>query len=340
MVKYAVLIEPNKIEIQHNPKPILAKNEIRAKVKYAGICKTDIVIFTGDYSVPLPLVLGHEWIGEAVEIADSKFSYLHGKRITADINNSCIATLDPQQCRLCKMNMPNHCSKRSVTGIICHDGAFAEEIVVPAGAVFTIPDEIDDKDAIFIEPLAAALRTFELSELKPGDVTVIFGAGKLGILLAIAARAAGADVILVSKTAKKKHLAETFGFELFISDKVEDIKKIVDSKTGGIGADFVIEASGDPAALGNALQLVRPRGILSVKSTPGTPSKGFDITKFVVDEITLQGTRCGSFPKAMEFLIKHKPPLHKIISEIFPLDDVENALRQSINAQGKILIKP
>ncbi len=340
MTKNAVLTAPRKIEIQTRDRKPISKNEARIKVKYAGVCMTDISIYKGDYIVPLPLVLGHEWIGEIIEAGDSKYNDLIEKRVTAEINNTCIANNNTVLCPACRKGLSNHCLERTVTGIVNHDGAFAEEIVVPLGAIIEIPSIIPDEDAVFIEPLAAAIRTFDFTKIEKDMFTVIMGAGKLGLLISLVARAMGANVCLVSKSPKNKEIANNLGFDLFIPENFGILKEFIFQKTNNLGADIVIDATGDPSSMNKSLEIVRPQGTVSLKSTPGLPLNGLDITKLVVNEIKIQGTRCGSFPKAIDFLLKYHPPLHKIIYKTFPLNQISEAMEESILKPGKIIIKP
>jgi len=340
MPRAAVLISPQQIEIQKRKRHPLESHQIRAKVQFAGICKTDYAIFSGDYPVPLPIVLGHEWSGIVIEVGDKSLESWIGKRITAEINNTCLVTKNPEPCEACLKNLPNHCQKRTVTGIMRWDGAFQEEIIVPAGTLHKIPDEIAMEEAVFIEPLAAAIRTFELSKIKKDNFVVILGAGRLGLLIGIVAKALGADVLVVSRSEKRAKMVKKFNLNFLILNKIEDIKNYVLDKTRGLGADLVVEATGDAQSIENAMAIVRPRGVIALKSTPGIPIQKFDLTRFVVNEITLQGSRCGPFDKAIRFLLKYKIPLKDLIIHIFPLTQIELAMKESEYKPGKILIQP
>lgn len=341
MPKFAVMMSPRQIVIEERNRRKLRSGEIRARILCAGICKTDSAIFSGDYVVPLPLVLGHEWVGEVLETGSPEHKDLMGKRITAEINNTCLSYGLKKPCAACLKGIPNHCLTRDVTGIVKHDGAFAEEIIIPYKTVYKIPKEITNERAVFIEPLAAAIRTFELSPIKKGDVVVIIGAGKLGMLIAIVAKYMQAEVMLFSKSSKRAKLAKKFSLILnALPASDEEFKKIVQKKTNGLGADMAVDATGNPETIAISMNIVRPRGIVSLKSTPGIPFNNFNITKFVVDEITLQGTRCGHFEKAIAFLKKHKPPLEEMIVDSYPLEKTKNALDLSETAPGKIIIKP
>ena len=125
----------------------------------------DLAIFSGDYQVSLPIVLGHEFVGVVEAVGSAQDEHLLGMRATAEINNTCLAQRLPDPCPACRRGMPSHCATRTVIGIMGADGAFAEHIIVPAANVHLIPDEIDDRTAIFIEPLAAAIQTFVMTPI-------------------------------------------------------------------------------------------------------------------------------------------------------------------------------
>ena len=219
--------------------------------------------------------------------------------------------------------MPNHCIKRSVLGIINHNGAFAEQVAVPSGSLHKIPDSIPSKSAVLNEPLAAALQTFDLSPTKPNDTIVVIGCGRLGILIIFAAILKGLKPIAIIRSDEKKHKAINFGVKhTFFTNEAE---KEIKSLTGGLGADLVIEATGNPDGLSLALNLVRPRGAIALKTTCGLPTKRFNSTQVAVDELCIQGSRCGRFYPAIEILKKHHNQLSGLISSIHPLKKVESA---------------
>ena len=186
----ATLVAPRTIELSERdalkPKP----HEVVIAVEHAGVCGTDLALFSGDYSVPLPLVCGHEFVGTVSAIGKETDASWLGKRVTAEINNTCLAYRSPSPCPACTRNMPHHCLKRTVTGIISHHGAFAEEVVVPAGTLHELPATVDPVTATLTEPLAAALQTFAMTPVQGNETVVVLGPGRLGILIVFARRTA------------------------------------------------------------------------------------------------------------------------------------------------------
>lgn len=169
------------------PRP--GPGEVLLKVRLAGICDTDVQLSRG--YMGFQGVLGHEFVAEDGDRV----------RYTAEINNAC------RDCPTCRAGRTNHCPGRTVLGILGHDGAFADWVTVPAVNLHRVPDAIDDRQAVFIEPLAAAFRIAEQVTIAPGMRLAVLGDGKLGLLCAWALRMTGAEVELVGKHREKLDLA-------------------------------------------------------------------------------------------------------------------------------------
>ena len=336
MALCAVLHAPRDLRIEERQPRPLRPHEVRIAVAYAGVCGTDLALYKGDYRRPLPLVLGHEFCGSVVETGAGADAHLLGRRATAEINVTCLARREADPCEACRRRIPRHCQRRTVLGIVSCDGAFATEVVVPADNVQLLPDSISDQEAVFVEPVAAALQTFETGPLGrrsdegfPQDGppwVVALGVGRLGLLAAAAAKAMGARVVGVARTRANLERAEPYCDALVCSDNADQAVEEIRQWTGGLGADYVIEATGSPEGLGLAARLVRPRGTVALKSTPGLPVDNVDLTGLVVNEVRLQGSRCGPFPEAIEFIASGKIDLEGLISEIFPLAEAAAAV--------------
>lgn len=349
MPRAAVLTAPHRIDIQQRQALPLRPGEARVQIQLAGVCGTDLAIYSGDYPVPLPLVLGHEWCGQVIETGPGVSPAWNGTRVIGEINNHCRARRRRDPCALCVLGHPNHCLERSVTGIVGHDGALQEELVLPADNLFRVPERINANESVLIEPLAAALRTFDLSPIEPGDQVVVLGAGRLGLLTALVAKALGAQVLCATRTTRRD--PSTWGLERILwnledrqaprdplAPAASPLLEQVLARSEGRGADLVIEATGTPQGLVAATDLVRPRGTIALKSTPGLSSPGLPLTRLVVHEVRLQGSRCGSFARALEFQARHGLPLQKLVSARFPLTRLEDALAAA-RTESKVLIE-
>lgn len=336
MPKIAQLTATRTIVIKDRPPLVAQANEAIIGVETAGICGTDLALFSGDYPVPLPLVCGHEFVGQVQSIGNGVDKRWLGRRVTAEINNTCMAYNRSLLCSACQRGMPGHCQERTVTGIIAHDGAFAEEVKVAQGTLHEIPEGIESTTAALTEPLAAALQTFEMSPVKRGETVVVCGPGRLGILIVFVAALKGCKVIAVSRSEAKRRRALAFGASQALSP--EQAEGAVKEFSSGLGADIVVDATGQPDGITQALSLVRPRGTLSVKTTCGLPAQGLDMTKLVVDEIRLQGSRCGPFGPALEILQEHQENLKTLITSTRPLAEAQQAL-ESAYLENKVLLK-
>jgi threonine dehydrogenase-like Zn-dependent dehydrogenase len=269
----AVLVIAKQISLEIREAPDLAKSEVAIRVAYTGVCGTDIAIYSGEYAVPLPLVLGHEFTGYVTEAGADVPDDLVGKLVTAEINNTCLSQDRAEKCPACRQGFPTHCVRRTVLGIVKWDGAFAEIVRAPFRNVHVLPDSISPREGVFVEPLAAAIQTFELSPVGDGDVVVVLGVGRLGTLLCAAAKERGGKVIAVDVHEDALKKAKSFGAERVFVGRAEQAVEEVKRLTEGLGADMVIDATGRPGGLNAALRLVRPRGTVALKTTCGVPRR-------------------------------------------------------------------
>ncbi|OPZ01422.1 MAG: Sorbitol dehydrogenase [candidate division BRC1 bacterium ADurb.BinA364] len=196
--------------------------------------------------------------------------------------------------------------------------------------------------------MAAALRTFEVMPLE-GEARfgspaggrpwiAVLGVGRLGLLIAAVAQALGARVIGLARTERSLERAAAYCEALVRADDEERAIRQVKTRTEGLGADIVVEATGSPAGLPLACRLVRPRGSVALKSTPGLPADGLNPTQLAVDEIRLQGSRCGPFDKAIRFLAEKRLDCEALATAVFPLAQAEQAILAAMH-EPKALIR-
>ena len=335
MPRITQLIAPGKIQIQDSPSLRAGPGEAIIQVKYAGVCGTDLALFHGDYPVPLPHVCGHEFTGTVKQVGQGVDSKWLGKTVTAEINNTCVAYNRQPLCSACRKGLPSHCLERTVTGIIQHPGAFAEEVAVADGTLHEIPDCVDSLTATLTEPLAAALQTFNMSPITGEETIVVLGPGRLGILVVFVAALKGVKVLAVSRNKAKQDRALEYGATWACSP--DEAEVLIKKNTEGLGADLVVDTTGNPDGITQALKLVRPRGTVCCKTTCGLPTSGLDMTKLVVDEIRLQGSRCGPFEPALEILQVHHEKLRNLITSTRPLEETQAAL-ESASKENKVVI--
>ncbi len=295
-----------RLELRDIPLPRLGPDEALIRVDLAGVCGTDRELLKG-YS-NFRGVPGHEFVGRVVECEDAKWA---GKRVVGEINVSC------GECDLCLWGLGRHCPRRTVMGIFNRDGAFAEYLKLPLANLHEVPEAIPDEAAVFVEPLAAAYEVLEQTTINPKRRAAVLGDGRLGLLIAQVLRGARADVTLIGKHPEKLALANSWGLKTCELGKAD---------FAPASFQLVVEATGSPAGLTHALELVEPRGTVVMKSTFRDPAI-FDTAKLVVNEITLVGSRCGNFSAALDLLARGHIQVLPLITRRFPLEAAEEAFR-------------
>jgi alcohol dehydrogenase len=308
-----------KLLLQQKDKPALRSGEAILGIKKAGICGTDLAIASGDYRIANSVILGHEIFGIVDSISPSSELFPVGSRVTTEINVTC------KVCELCKSGLRNHCSNIVTLGID-RDGGFADFVSAPIENLHQIPGSISDEEAVFVEPLAAAIELTKMAPIQGRSTIAIVGAGRLGLLILQVLKLQNPKLLVAVTRHKaksiKRDLAISFGADEVFSS--EDEVALIRRRTEGIGFDQVVEATGAPSGIDLALELVRPRGTIHIKSTHGLPAN-IDITKVVVKEIRIQGSRCGPFDDSIRLLDEGKVTTKELITSRFGLKEFEKA---------------
>jgi threonine dehydrogenase-like Zn-dependent dehydrogenase len=281
--------------------------EAGVRVILAGVCNTDLELVRGYY--PFTGVPGHEFVGR-VESAPGAEQW-RGRRVVGEINASC------GSCAACRAGRRMHCERRTVLGIVNRNGAFAEYLTLPTLNLHEVPDGIPDEAAVFTEPLAAALEIQEQVKIGPGDRVVVVGDGKLGNLVAQTLALTGCALTVVGRHANKLALLAARGIPTASAGEVP---------TGQ--ADIAVECTGNPEGFELARRAVRPRGTIVLKSTYAGKTL-LDISRIVVDEITLVGSRCGPFAPALALLAESRVDVAPLVHARFPLEDAVAAFEEA-----------
>jgi alcohol dehydrogenase len=280
----------------NHPIPQPPDNESLVRVTLVGICNTDLEITRGynDFHG----VLGHEFVGVA------ETGPYAGQRVVGEINVAC------GQCALCLPGHRTHCLQRTVLGILQRDGAMAEWLTLPHENLHVVPDSVRDEQAVFVEPLAAALEILEGVHIQPSERVVVIGDGKLGQLVAQVLALTGCDLTLLGRHANKLALAQRRGINICFEADAQQLAH----------ADVVVDCAGSAAGFALASQLVRARGRIILKSTfHGAQSVA--LTPIAVKEISIIGSRCGPFAAALRLLQRGLVDVESLISEVRPLSD-------------------
>lgn len=292
----AIEFDGNNLRLRTDyPDPVVPPGEALVRVRLAGICNTDLEILRG--YMDFRGVPGHEFVGivEQAEVPEWV-----GKRVVGEINCSC------WECPTCRAGRPTHCPNRTTLGIWGRDGAFAERLSLPIRNLHAVPDSVPDEQAVFVEPLAAALQVLEQVHVRPTHRVAVVGDGKLGLLVAQVMSLTGAEVHLVGRHREKMALLKGMA-ALHLDGSLSELQ-----------VDCVVECSGQPGGLALARKILRPRGTLVMKSTyHGDVS--VNLSALVVDEITLVGSRCGPFAPALRLLERGLVAVEPLVSAVYPL---------------------
>jgi threonine dehydrogenase-like Zn-dependent dehydrogenase len=278
----------------HRPEPQPLTDEVLVRVLCAGICETDLQLIKG--YMGFAGVLGHEFVG----VAES--GPYQGRRVVGEINCSCM------RCEMCRRGLPSHCSQRSVLGILGHDGAFADIVSVPQRNLHLVPDTMPNDIAVFTEPVAAAFQIPVQVPIRRDDRVVVLGDGRLGNLCAQVLAGLSNHVLVVGKHPEKLALISSLGIQTTLLKDAPRER----------AADIVVEVTGSESGLPTAMQLVRPRGTIVLKTTvAGAQTLAW--APFVIDEISLVGSRCGPFDQALAALQAGRVDVSRMVSSRFDL---------------------
>lgn len=317
----ALILDANLAYRRDCPVPEPGGDEALIRVGVAGICATDLELVRG--YAGFSGIIGHEFVGRVEAVGNGRYRDWLGRRVVGSINIGC------QACPVCREQGPEHCLQRKVLGIRGRNGVFADYFTLPIRNLFEVPDRVDDEQAVFAEPLAAALRVVQqLADSAIGSLAVI-GPGRLGLLIAKVLADAGRRVTVLGRTETSLALPRQWQLASGLIQDADDNS-----------FDGVVDASGQADGFRQALRILRPRGTLILKSTFSS-LEPVDLSKVVVGEIRVLGSRCGPFAEALATLQRKTVPVETLIDGRYPLsagiDALEHAARPGVR---KILLRP
>ena len=314
----ATYFDGKKITLEQNyPEPNSAEALVR--VNLAGICGTDLEILDGYMNYHG--VLGHEFVGTVEKSENSK---LIGKRVVGEINVGCGV------CSSCINGMSRHCPNRTVLGILKRNGVFAEFVSLPEQNLHVLPDSISDEQAVFVEPLAAALEIKEQVTLVPQWNVAVVGDGRLAQLISRVLKLSCNNITCFGRHQNKLQSLDKLGIKTKIG--IESLDEFT--------FDLVVEATGSNSGFSDTMKLVKPRGIVILKSTIAS-KENLDLTPTVINEITLIGSRCGLFKPAIDALATGIIAVDDMIDSTFPLEKFHEAIIHAKKSDTlKVFLKP
>jgi threonine dehydrogenase-like Zn-dependent dehydrogenase len=286
-----------------HPEPTLDGDQARVRITRAGVCNTDLELVAG--YMGFTGILGHEFVGVAETGA------LAGARVVGEIN------VADGTCDLCRIGVPSQCRHRRTVGIDRHDGAFADWLALTTANLHRVPDSVSDDEAVFVEPLAAALQVLEAVHISPRDRVVVVGAGKLGLLVAQVLALTGADLAVLARRERPRQLLARWGIPAVTVDDLP-----------AQSAQVVVDCTGTGEGFALSQRLVVPRGTIVLKSTY-TERPVADLTRIAVDEVRVVGSRCGPFDAALRLLAQGRVDVMPLIEARYPIEDGVAALARA-----------
>lgn len=336
-MKAAVIETPGRVVVKEVPDPQPAPDEVIVSVTLAGLCGTDLHIYTGEINYVYPIIPGHEVVGTIVEVGDGVADLVPGMRVVFDPNIPC------GQCHFCRRLRFNHCLNWQAIGVT-RDGGFAERVAVPAKVVYPIGD-LPFEQAVFIEPLSCVVYGLQRAAPALGDRVLIFGAGPIGLLMMQAVRRAGAAQVVVTDLQRGRlELAARLGADATIL--AGEGQPAALHERAPLGYDMVIDASGAPAVVAHCFDYVTPGGrLLLFGVCPEDATIPFSPFNLYRRDISVYGSFAlnMTFGPSIELLRGGAVQVEPLISHRFPLERFPQALEIACTRSEqamKVLIQP
>lgn len=334
-VKFRALTlkKPKHVElVEHSGLPKLGPREVLVKMKSVSLCETDVKIYKGHVKTKkLPIIMGHEGVGEVVEVGDKVTGLNPGDRVLVDPN------VYDETCPLCRLGEVHLCINGGLMGRD-FDGLFTEYTAVRDLNLYKLPNTIRDKVAPLIQPLSTVVHAHNLVNIKPGDTVLVIGTGVTGLMHIQISKKRGGQVIAVGRNPYKLEIAKRVGADYTVLLSGESINEVY-KLTEGDGADLVIEAVGSPETLGLGFRLLKPRGTLLQFGISGD-AFSYDMYSAYYREVRIQASRSSKpsdFIRSIELVRKGIIDLEPIVSMEAHFEDFLDVLEYVLENKSKIL---
>lgn len=326
-MKAIVFTEPNKMVVENVPDPVIAPDEVLLRSKACGICRSDFDLLEGDYIIPLhwPIIPGHEYSGEIVEVGKQVTGYKVGDRVVGECAVGC------GTCELCTSGKVNACPTGDHFGFTI-DGAFAELVKVKASWLHKLPDNLSFVEGALVEPFTVGYYALEhIGGVDGSDTVLVMGAGVIGLSTLLASKGKGARTILVDNQQKRLDTAMDMGADEVINTATDDLVEAVMEKTKGKGADVVVEAVGVDPLMQKLFDVVASTGRVSITGINFNDKLETPLHKITAKELTVKGNIGSPFvwDRALTFLSNVKPDLAKLCTHKYRLDEAHEAFEMA-----------
>jgi L-iditol 2-dehydrogenase len=339
----AVLHRPKEIHLEDRPVPAPGPGEVLVRMHAVGVCGSDVHYFTegriGRYIVERPLILGHECAGQVVALGPDVASPAVGTRVAIEPGVPC------RRCRYCKTGRYNLCPSVIFMATPPVDGAFAEYVTWPADFAYALPDQVSSTEGALVEPLAVGMHAIRRARLEPGATVLIQGAGPIGQVSLLAAKAAGAGrVIVTDLDSHRLAVAQRQGADATLNPRQVRVPEAVADLTDGGGPDIVVDAAGSAATIEQGIELVRRGGVVIWIGLPSADPVALSALQAIDKEVDVRGVfrYANVYPDAIRLVASGRIALGPLVTHRFPLCQVGEALRLAADrtqAAVKVLIE-
>lgn len=341
-MKAAVWTEYGKIELQDVPRPVPGPGEVLLQVKAAGLCITDLHVYTGQfaYGAP-PHILGHEFSGVVCELGPGVNPALLQQRVVAETSIGC------GTCRFCLSGQRHLCPSMTEIGFTPNNGAYAEFMKVPAANLVCLPENVSFEEGAIIESVVCPVGSLMRNGVRFGETVAVFGVGPAGLAYIQGAKAMGAGkVIAIARNTQRLERAGHFGADVLINTQEQDVLQAILHETRGYGADLVCEAAGVPETIGQALRIARRAGRVILYGIPADADRiDFPVTHIITNQLEVHGTvgDVAVWEPLLEMVSSGRINLQDMITHRLPLQRIQEgfAILQSKQANPiKVVVLP
>lgn len=339
-MKASYFLGKGSFEVRQAPELHPGPGEVVIKNMVCGVCGTDVHIFHGEpgsADVNPPVVLGHEYSGEVVEVGEGVTALKPGDHVTVDPNIYC------GECVYCRNGKKQLCETMQAVGVT-RDGGFGEYSLVPAAQAFKLGDSVPYEAGAMAEPVACCLHGIDLAGIKAGDRVCIVGGGAIGLIMLQLAKLSGASSLVLSEpNEKRRQVALSLGADAAIDPTAPDAGSAYEAALGD-GADVVIECVGNNAAVKSAFQLAKKGATIVLFSVPKVDAT-FDLPLFDVykKELTIRGSFVNpdTHERAVRLINSGKLDFTSIITHRFNLDQLPEAIAMQMSSESiKVVVCP
>lgn len=332
-MKALVLEEVNKLAIKDVPDvDQIGCDDVKIKIKTVGICGSDVHYYThgriGDFIVEKPMILGHEAAGVVVAVGENVTNLALGDRVCMEPGIPCAQSTETMQ------GIYNLDPAVKFWATPPYDGCCCENVVHPAAFTFKLPENVSFAEGAMVEPLAIGMHAATKASIKPGDIALVYGAGTIGVVTALAALAGGcSEVIIVDVVSEKLEVLSQYAGITAINSRLHNVKEYIMDKTYGRGVDVVFECCGNEFVISNVCECVAPAGCVVLVGMPLDKVK-FDVVAAQVKEVTFKTIfrYANMYPKTIAQIASGKINVKPLISKTYAFADSIKAYERAAAA--------